>query len=362
MKRLVVISDVVPDPQGTGSEQRTYSFLLAYSKICEVELWCQPRLDHPNLRRISRLSDLVSEVYAYYPTLLSSNRTLRARFLDSLRQAHAVHLEKMPVEIRHDRIIWDIDELPAAFKAPSAPIICEDPTEPLDPAVARWVAFSKLCKIVTCSSTLEASALLSNAVIVPNCYASPAVQRKCSKSKVLLFVGHLGYPPNVEAVDFFCKEILPKLPDDYLFRVVGKKPIGRIHRSLLDSLGKEPRIQIYYDVESCSQFYQDALAAVVPLLQGSGTRFKILEAFAHNCPVISTSKGCEGHDVTHGKQLLICNDADSFAQACQDLCNDTGLSDRLSIAGLSFLEQFNSQSSFETILFGHLRQAIPSIF
>ena len=55
---------------------------------------------------------------------------------------------------------------------------------------------------------------------------------------------------------------------------------------------------------------------VVPIRFGGGTRIKILEAFAHRIPVVSTTVGCEGLDVVDGEHLLVADDPATFASAC----------------------------------------------
>ena len=64
---------------------------------------------------------------------------------------------------------------------------------------------------------------------------------------------------------------------------------------------------------------------MVPVRYGSGTRVKILEAFAHRIPVVSTTIGAEGLDVTDGLHLLIADDPDSFADRCERLLTDADL-------------------------------------
>lgn len=202
---------------------------------------------------------------------------------------------------------------------------------------------------------------MNNAMIIPNCYHSTSISIERRKSKVLLFVGHLGYPPNVEAIDYFYKNIFAKMPADFRFRIVGKKPTNRIYHSLLDTIASDPRVELHYDVISCSPFYQDVFAAVVPLLQGSGTRLKILEAFAHRCPIISTSKGCEGHNVRDGVHLLIRDEVEDFALACEQLYRDDRLAASLAEAGLSFLKENNSQQALEELLYKQIDSQIPSL-
>jgi glycosyltransferase involved in cell wall biosynthesis len=70
-------------------------------------------------------------------------------------------------------------------------------------------------------------------------------------------------------------------------------------------------------------------AALVPLRWESGTRFKILEAFACKTPVVSTTLGAEGLAVDHGQHLLLADDPHDFADSILSLVNDQGLAQRL---------------------------------
>jgi glycosyltransferase involved in cell wall biosynthesis len=68
---------------------------------------------------------------------------------------------------------------------------------------------------------------------------------------------------------------------------------------------------------------------IVPLRMGGGTRLKILEAMALGVAVVSTSKGAEGLDVTHGEHLLIADTAEAFAEATVQLLRSPELRSRL---------------------------------
>jgi glycosyltransferase involved in cell wall biosynthesis len=73
--------------------------------------------------------------------------------------------------------------------------------------------------------------------------------------------------------------------------------------------------------------------SVVPLLTGGGTRLKVLEALALGTPVVSTSKGIEGLDVTDGVHVLVADTAETFAGAILRLLAQGDLAARLSDAG-----------------------------
>lgn len=362
MKKIILISDVIPDPEGTGSEQRAYSFLRAYAKICSVELWCHPRPDNPNARRIFKVHDLVSEIYFYFPYIMTPANLLTKRLEQSLREAHAVHMFKFPLRIAHSRIIWDIDELPRELKNTKVPLVYNEFPSISMPETIRQIEFAHECKMVITSSDYERSSLLGNMVTVPNCYHSEHIDINRIKSKTLMFVGHLGYEPNIEAIKYFYNQIFKQLPADFRFRIVGKSPSLAKDISLLSSISSDHRVEIHYDVPSCSPFYSDALAAVVPLLDGQGTRLKILEAFAHKCPVISTSKGCEGLNVVNEQELVICDTADAFISACDRIDKDKKFVENLTSTALHFLECNNSQKVMESLLFKALEEHVPSIF
>ena len=135
----------------------------------------------------------------------------------------------------------------------------------------------------------------------------------------LLFVGALNYLPNYDGISWFAKEIFPefktKFPDAKL-TIVGRKP-GK----LLQDLSLAEGVEIFADVPDVVPYYKQNFVVVVPLLQGSGTRIKILESALLNRPVISTKKGAEGLDFTNGKEILIFDGAESFIRQYSKLQN-----------------------------------------
>src|SRR5262249_33245415 len=134
----------------------------------------------------------------------------------------------------------------------------------------------------------------------------------------LLFVGTLGYFPNADAVSFLSREVLPAL-DRIGSREARVDVIGACDTGALGDLRLDPRLRIHGFLEDLAPLYASADAAVVPLRAGGGTRIKILEAFAHGVPVVSTSIGAEGLDVVADVHLLLADEAESFARACLDV-------------------------------------------
>jgi polysaccharide biosynthesis protein PslH len=137
-----------------------------------------------------------------------------------------------------------------------------------------------------------------------------------SAKKTILFVGSMDYHANIDAVTWFSREIWPEIArnhPDIQFTIVGRNPAPQIRALASD------RMHVTGTVNDVRPFYASALAAVVPLRSGSGTRVKILEAMAAGVPVVSTRLGAEGIDVEDGVHLLLADSARDIAAAVGDL-------------------------------------------
>ena len=168
-----------------------------------------------------------------------------------------------------------------------------------------------------------------------------------NRSKKILFVGTMNYFPNVDGALFMVQSIMPhirRLDPDIRLCIAGKD----IPRHIRE-LGADTRIEIISDFPDISEVAADCCLSVVPLRLGGGTRIKILEAFALGLPVVSTAKGCEGLDVEDGRQLVIRDDPEAFAEAVVRVANNHELADSLRENGRSLVEgRYDWQKIFET--------------
>jgi glycosyltransferase involved in cell wall biosynthesis len=119
-----------------------------------------------------------------------------------------------------------------------------------------------------------------------------------------------------------------------VWRLVGKNP-----QAVREFTAGDNRIEVTGEVDDAVGEIARAQAAVVPLLAGSGTRFKILEAWLAGTPVISTSIGAEGLPVQDGEHLLLADDAAAFTAAVGRTLACKQLSDRLAASGRLLLEK-----------------------
>ncbi len=147
----------------------------------------------------------------------------------------------------------------------------------------------------------------------------------------LVFVGSMNYGPNIDAVLHFAREVWPLVRDrfpQWRFLVVGSDPPAAV-KNLADQRG----IEVTGSVEDVRDYYSHALAAVVPLRMGGGTRLKILEAMAAGVPVVSTALGSEGIDVTPGIDILLAEAPGQWVDALTSLAGSAEKWRELSCAG-----------------------------
>jgi glycosyltransferase involved in cell wall biosynthesis len=110
-------------------------------------------------------------------------------------------------------------------------------------------------------------------------------------------------------------------------------------------------IQVIGTFESLTPLLETASIAVVPLRHGSGTRVKILEAFAYGLPVVSTTVGAEGLDVVDSESILIADDPGKFAHHVVRLFQDPEYATHIASAGHAlFLAKYSPEVFTKTIL------------
>jgi polysaccharide biosynthesis protein PslH len=200
------------------------------------------------------------------------------------------------------------------------------------------------CGMHTVTSERERQILLarrSNAHIrvIPNGvdaahFSAPAAAKAGSSTHTgvsrqsILFVGSLDYHANIDAVRWFVHTPWPEISRIYPhlhFEIVGRRPIPEVQALASD------RIHVNGDVADVRPFYAGAMAAVVPIRSGSGTRLKILEAMAAGVPVVSTPLGIEGIDAQKGAHFLSAESAQEFVAAMDFLISSPETRHRLAL-------------------------------
>ncbi|MCU1334992.1 MAG: glycosyl transferase, group 1 [Bryobacterales bacterium] len=172
--------------------------------------------------------------------------------------------------------------------------------------------------------------------VFPN--ALPEIPRPhVAEADAIVFSGNLEYHPNVEAVRWFRARIWPRVRERapaIEWRLLGSNPAA-----VAQFTGGDTRIRVVGPVNDAVEHLAEAKVCLAPLLSGSGTRFKILEAWAAGRAVVSTTLGAEGLDARAGEHLLLADNPDDFADAVLRLWNDPALRAQLGDAGRALYEE-----------------------
>jgi len=154
----------------------------------------------------------------------------------------------------------------------------------------------------------------------------------------LVFTGKMDFRPNVDAVLWFCQEVLPLVRgqmSDVRFYIVGQSPHRRVLR-----LAEDPAVTVTGYVDDVRPYIAGASVYVVPLRIGGGTRLKLLEAMAMGRAIVSTSLGCEGfEELGSGRELSVADTPDEFAQQVIELLGDAPRRERRGQAARRFVEE-----------------------
>jgi len=159
-----------------------------------------------------------------------------------------------------------------------------------------------------------------------------------SAAESLVFPAMFMYGPNAAAARFLINELMPLMRNATRacrLVLVGGMPTAE----MLAAARNDDRIVVTGTVPDVRPFLRTASVVVVPLFQGSGTRFKILEAFAARVPVITTPVGADGLDVEHGTHVLIAETSAEFAAAVEHIWTDPDLVERLTRQAYNLVRQ-----------------------
>ncbi|MGN6327370.1 MAG: glycosyltransferase [Rhodanobacter sp.] len=163
----------------------------------------------------------------------------------------------------------------------------------------------------------------------------------------LLFIGGYGHPPNSDAIRWIASEIVPRLRQvmpDIRLHVFGDMPDTA--RRELDT----PGLELHGRVADLTPWMDGCLASLAPLRFGAGVKGKINLSMSHGLPVIATTIAVEGMQLSDGINVLVADDAASFADAVRRLAHDEALWRQLSEKGLDNVRQHFSAEAADAAL------------
>jgi len=167
------------------------------------------------------------------------------------------------------------------------------------------------------------------------------------------FIGSLDWMPNAEGIDWILEKVWPK--------VLEKVPTATFHiagRNTPESLlnGNWKNVVIHGEVPSATEFINAHDVMLVPLFSGSGMRVKILEGMALGKVVLSTTLGLEGIHAKHGKEVLIADEVNDFAQEVINCFEKTEQTARIGAAAKEFIHEYYDNLSIAKRLLEFYKQ------
>jgi len=183
------------------------------------------------------------------------------------------------------------------------------------------------------------------------------MQGALEPAPTVIFTGLLSFEPNVDALRFFAADVWPLIRQrrpGTRFLVVGGGPVP----TEVEVLASQPGIRLFVSVDDVRPFLASSTVAVAPLRIGGGTRVKVLEALAAGLPVVSTTLGAEGLDLTPERDLLLADAADEFARSVLKLLDSRTQAQELAAHGGDMVRRLYSWDNIRAEFGALLRQVL----
>jgi hypothetical protein len=174
----------------------------------------------------------------------------------------------------------------------------------------------------------------------------------------ILFIGCFLHAPNIQAAEFLCREIVPRIDP----KLLDRHPVYIVGDGLNDTVRSftegNSNIKLVGWVPSVIPYFHRARLSVLPLLYGAGTKRKLIQALMAGTPTVSTSVGIEGLNPTPGEHVLVADDAPGFAAAISKLLVDDSASERLASRGRQFILDRHSRAIARTAFLGAIEEVL----
>lgn len=169
----------------------------------------------------------------------------------------------------------------------------------------------------------------------------------------LIFSGSMDWLPNVDAMEHFLRDIFPLIlqrrPGTTL-TIAGRSPDERVTRAA----ASVPGVAVTGSVPDMRPYLWGSRLSIIPLRIGGGTRLKVYESMAAGTPIVSTRVGAEGLEYTDGRDIVIADEPQRFADACVGMLEDAARSQQIAASARQLVTERFSWSAvapeFEQIL------------
>jgi glycosyltransferase involved in cell wall biosynthesis len=169
-------------------------------------------------------------------------------------------------------------------------------------------AWRQVDRVVTMSE--KDRAVVGEAAAIPNGVDLERFQPSLQPPdpRRLLFIGSFAHRPNVMALEFFVRDVLPRLENVTRHVIAGQR-----HQRFWDL--QHPGVEVEGFVSDVRPAYQRAALVIAPLVASAGTNIKILEAMAMGKAIVSTEAGIHGLELGRGSDVVVTDSAEAMAAA-----------------------------------------------
>ncbi len=181
----------------------------------------------------------------------------------------------------------------------------------------RWVAFEReawkrVDRVVVMSekdaSIAPESVVIANGVDLERFQPALTTKPREQDPRRLLFIGSFAHRPNLLAMEFFLREVFPRLENVTVHVIAGRR-----HEAFWDL--RHAGVEVDGFVSDVRPAYVRAALVIAPLVASAGTNIKIMEAMAMGKAIVSTEAGIHGLDLERGKDVIVTDSAEEMAGA-----------------------------------------------
>lgn len=383
--RILFLSRWFPNPPDNGARIRIFNLLKQLATKHEIVL---VSFTHkmPSPEAIAQLTPFCREVYAipyqtFQPQRLNSLHALLSPLPRSVVDTYSKEMERkvrlVATQFQPDLVLSsEIDMAPYARLVPNAKrlleeleiTILQEASRRATNSLARlrhsltWWKHKRYvtntlqhfdgCTVVSPDESEHVASVIPAKMrirVIPNGVDLARYQGHFGEIKpnTLIYSGSLTYNANFDAAHYFKQEIMPivqKQNPDVHLTITGSTQGVNVHEF------EHPNITLTGNLPDLRPTLAESCLTVVPLRIGGGTRLKILESLAIGTPVVTTSKGIEGLQITHGEGVFIADTPVKFAEAVQQVLSNPALRKQLSEAGRKAVRMYDWQYAGASLL------------
>lgn len=354
MLNFLVIADSYPQPDKASGDLRFYMLLSLLAKkhqllFCALNPASCAVLVHTDAsRQLERVGIALGSVNLFH--MLKSFKPDIVWF-EFYHQVRPIYIELIQRHCPQARIV--VDSVDVHFNRLEARARLTG--KPEDEVAARQIKKQELAAYAQADMVITVSEddrqLIRGELpelpieVVPNIHAVPPFPDPTKRRNgELVFVGGFKHDPNVDAMLYFCHQVLPLIVStrsQVKLKIIGSNPPDSILNLASD------QVEVLGYVPETAPYLESAHISLAPLRYGGGMKGKVGEAMSYGLPVVTTSFGAEGFGLQPGKDLLIGDTADSFAAQVIALLDDADLHDRIARHGYQFIVQHYSVPAVE---------------